>query len=162
MESKAKLFGHSIHAMLIAFPLGMFVTAVIFDILHLVAGAGPWALVSYWMIVAGIVGGLLAAIFGLIDYLSIPAATRAKRVGLLHGLGNVVLVALFAVSAWLRHDAPDTPATGALVFSFLGAGLGTITAWLGGELVERMGVGVDDGAHLDAPSSLSGKPARSA
>jgi hypothetical protein len=38
--------------------------------------------------------------------------------------------------------------------------LGTVAAWLGGELVDRLGVGVDDGAHLDAPSSLSGRRAR--
>jgi hypothetical protein len=37
--------------------------------------------------------------------------------------------------------------------------LASVTAWLGGELVERLGVAVDDGAHLDAPSSLSGQPA---
>jgi hypothetical protein len=68
--------------------------------------------------------------------------------------------ALFFISACLRHEAPDTPITGALIFSFLGAGLGAVTAWLGGELVERMGVGVADGAHLDSPSSLSRKPAK--
>jgi uncharacterized membrane protein len=38
--------------------------------------------------------------------------------------------------------------------------LGSVAGWLGGELVDRLGVGVDDGAHLDAPSSLSGRPAR--
>jgi hypothetical protein len=38
--------------------------------------------------------------------------------------------------------------------------LGAVAGWLGGELVDRLGVGVDDGAHLDAPSSLSGRPAR--
>jgi len=31
--------------------------------------------------------------------------------------------------------------------------------WLGGELVDRLGVGVDRGANLNAPSSLSGRPA---
>lgn len=34
--------------------------------------------------------------------------------------------------------------------------LALVTGWLGGELVNRLGVGVDTGAHLDAPSSLSG------
>ena len=42
------------------------------------------------MIVAGIIGGLAAAPFGLIDWLAIPKRTRAKRIGLLHGLGNVL------------------------------------------------------------------------
>jgi uncharacterized membrane protein len=48
----------------------------------------------------------------------------------------------------------------ALVLALVGAGLALVTGWLGGELVDRLGVGVDDGAHLDAPSSLSGRPAR--
>ena len=38
-------------------------------------------------------------------------------------------------------------------------GLAALTGWLGGELVDRLGVGVDLGACLDAPSSLSGRPA---
>jgi hypothetical protein len=42
--------------------------------------------------------------------------------------------------------------------SFAGVLLALGTGWLGGELVARLGVGVDDGAHLDAPSSLSQRP----
>ncbi len=38
--------------------------------------------------------------------------------------------------------------------------LAVVTGWLGGELVERLGVGVDNGANLDAPNSLAGGPAR--
>jgi uncharacterized membrane protein len=41
------------------------------------------------------------------------------------------------------------------MLSFMGAGLALLTGWLGGELVDRLGVGVDDGAHPNAPSSLS-------
>ena len=155
MESRAKLFGHSVHAMLIAFPVGLFVTAVIFDIVHFVSPGEPWPTVSYWLIVAGVIGGLIAAVFGLIDYLGIPAATRAKRIGRIHGLGNVVVVALFAISAWIRRDTPLATGSVAYVFSFLGVAVAAVTTWLGGELVERLGVGVDDGAHLDAPSSLT-------
>ena len=159
MESKAKLLGHSVHAMLIAFPVGLFVTAVIFDIIHLASSSGPWALISYYMICAGVIGGLSAAVFGFIDYLAIPAGTRAKGVGRMHGLGNVIVVVLFLLSWWMRRSSPDTPEGSALVFSFLGVALASVTAWLGGELVERLGVAVDDGANLDAPSSLSGQPA---
>jgi uncharacterized membrane protein len=129
---------------------------VVFDVVHLISSRGQWTLISYWMIIAGIIGGLTAALFGLIDYTKIPSGTRAKRVGAIHGLGNVVVVGLFVVSVWLRHDTPEQPQTSALVFSFAGVALAAITAWLGGELVERLGVGVDDGANLDARSSLGG------
>jgi len=66
------------------------------------------ALASFYMIAAGIITGLLAAVFGLVDFLAIPAGTRAKSIGLLRGCGNVV-VGLFALSWGLRRGAPDAP-----------------------------------------------------
>ena len=159
MESRTKAFGHPIHPMLIVFPLGLLVTAVIFDLIYLFTRIDFFPIASYYNIAGGIIGGLAAAVFGFIDWLAIPANTRAKRIGLFHGLGNVVLVVLFFASWLLRRGSPDfIPSTTALVFSFLAVGLGTLTAWLGGELVYRLDVAVDRGAHLDAPSSLSGQP----
>jgi uncharacterized membrane protein len=146
--------------MLIVFPIGLLATAVVFDIIYLVTDNGKWAEVAYWMIAAGIIGGLLAALPGLVDYLAIPEHTRAKSTGLTHAIGNVVVLALFGGSWLLRRDGGATdPDTLAHVLSFAGAALATVTGWLGGELVDRMGVGVDPGAHLNAPSSLSGRPA---
>jgi uncharacterized membrane protein len=160
MESRAKLFGHSIHKMLIVFPLGLLATAVLFDIIYLSTRHSTWTDAAYHMIPVGIIGGLAAAVFGFVDWRGIPANTRAKRVGALHGLGNVVVVLLFVVSWFVRRDNPSMPGATALTFSFLGVTLALVTAWLGGELADRLGVGVDDGAHLDAPNSLSGRPAR--
>jgi uncharacterized membrane protein len=160
MESRAKAAGHAIHPMLIVFPLGLLTTAVVFDVIYLFNDREGFALASGYAIAAGIVGGLLAAVFGLIDWIAIPANTRAKRVGTAHGVGNVIVVALFAVSWLLRYNADDwTPSGLALVLSFAGIALGAVTGWLGGELVERLGVGVDDGADLDAANSLSRRPA---
>jgi uncharacterized membrane protein len=68
MESKARMMGHPIHSILIPFPLGLLTTSVIFDIVHLVTGSGKWSVVSFWMIAAGVIGGLVAAVFGLIDW----------------------------------------------------------------------------------------------
>ncbi len=154
MESKAKLLGHPIHPMLIVFPLGLLATAVIFDIITLATGELRWTEVAFYMIGAGIIGGLLAAIFGLIDYLAIPNGTRAKRVGVAHGLGNVIVLLLFAGSWALRWNDPAYPGTLAFTLGILGVLLALVTGWLGGELVDRLGVGVDDGAHVNAPSSL--------
>lgn len=159
MESRAKLFGHPIHPMLIPFPLGLLPTAVVFDVVHLATGEALWAQIAFWMIAAGIVGALLAAVFGLVDYLGIPSGTRAKRIGLLHGAGNVVVLLLFGVSWLLRRPDPGLPDAPDLALSFAGLVLAVVTGWLGGELVDRLGVGVDDGAHLDAPTSLGGGPA---
>lgn len=159
MESKAKLFGHAIHPILIVFPLGLLSTAVIFDVICWVTGNGKWSEVAFWLIAAGIIGGFAAALFGLIDWVAVPAGTRAKAVGLWHGLGNVVVMLLFVGSWLLRWADPARPGTLPVVLSLAGAGLAMLTGWLGGELVERLGVGVDDGAHLNAPNSLSGRPA---
>ena len=155
MRAKARLFGHPIHQMLIVFPLGLLGTSLFFDIAHLVNGHPQWGMIAYWMIVAGIISGLVAAPFGLIDWLAIPGGTRAKRIGLLHGGGNVVVLLLFIVSCLLRRDAPGSPETAAIVLSGLAVLLALVTGWLGGELVDRLGVGVDEGANVDAPSSLS-------
>jgi uncharacterized membrane protein len=161
MESKAKLLGHPIHPMLIVLPLGLFIAAVVFDGVYMWRGSPEFATVAYWNIAGGIVGGLLAAVFGLIDWLAIPAGTRAKRIGLLHGGSNVVVVLIFAVVWLMRGDTPGmTPTTTLFLLELVGLALGSVGGWLGGELVDRLGVGVDDGAHLDAPSSLSGRPAR--
>ena len=159
MESKAKLLGHPIHPMLIVFPLGLLATAVVFDIVGLSKGDSSWFGISFWMIAAGIIGGLLAAVFGLIDWWAIPSGTRAKAIGLWHGVGNVVVVLLFIVSWLIRRPDPANPGSTAFALSFIAVVLTLVTAWLGGELVDRLGVGVDRGAHLDAPSSLSGRPA---
>jgi uncharacterized membrane protein len=160
MESRVKLLGHPIHPMLIVLPLGLFIGAVVFDAVYLWRGNPTFAAIGYWNIAAGIIGGLLAAVFGLIDWLAIPAGTRAKRIGLLHGVSNVIVVALFAFAWWMRSAAPDAPSGGIFAIEVLALLLGSVAGWLGGELVDRLGVGVDDGAHLDAPSSLSGRPAR--
>ncbi|HEX5718741.1 MAG TPA: DUF2231 domain-containing protein [Thermoanaerobaculia bacterium] len=157
---KTRLFGHPIHPMLIVFPLGLLGMSLVFDILHLATGGEHWALVSYYMIAAGILSGLLAAPFGLIDWLGLPGGTRAKRIGLLHGGGNVVVLLLFALSWFLRRDLPSAPGGLEVGLSVIAVLLALVSGWLGGELVNRLGVGVDEDAHLDAPSSLSGQPAR--
>jgi uncharacterized membrane protein len=166
MESKAKALGHPIHQMLVPFPFGLLATAAIFDLIYLIWGNSTMVMVSYWMIAAGIIGGVIAAPFGLIDYFAIPSGTRARSVGFIHGLGNVIVLLLFASSWWLRYGSPDysrsgihVPSVAGLTLSFAGFAIAGVTGWLGGELVDRLGVGVDDGAHLDAPNSLSGSPA---
>ena len=159
-KSSVKVFGHPVHTILIVFPLGLLATAVIFDVAYLATGTAYLSEVAYCMIVAGLLGGLVAAPFGLLDWLAIPAGTRAKRIGALHGMGNAIVVLLFVVSWYVRSRAAGPPAALAYVFSFLGVGLALWTGWLGGELVNRLGVGVDAGAHVNAPSSLSGRPAR--
>lgn len=155
MESRVKLFGHPIHPMLIVFPAGLFTSTVIMDILYLVFRNPVLATVAFYMMIIGIVGGLLAAVFGFIDWSGLPNDSRAKNIGLWHGLGNFVIVVLFAASWFLRRGSANfVPSALAMILSFAGILLALVTLWIGGELVYRLGVGVDRGANVNAPSSL--------
>jgi uncharacterized membrane protein len=156
MEARAKVLGHAVHQMLISYPLALLTTSIIFDVVHLFTGNPLWSMIAFWLIVAGIIGGLAAALFGVIDWSAIPRTTRARRIGALHGSGNVVMILLFAASWFLRRGDPGNPDLLAVLLSLAGGGLSLVTAWLGGELVDRLGVAVDDGANLDARSSLKG------
>jgi len=140
--------------MLVVFPLGLLATAVAFDVITKFTSDPRWTDMAFYLIGAGIVMGLAAALFGLIDYTAIPSETRAKRIATFHGVGNVIVVALFAASWYVRRDDPAHPARVAYWYSSIAICLALVTGWLGGELVDRLGVGVDDGANLNAPSSL--------
>ena len=153
MESSAKAAGHPIHQQLIVFPLGLLATSVIFDVVGLISGGSTWPMVAYWTMLAGIVGALVAAPFGLIDFLAIPHGTRARRIGAMHGMGNGVVSLLF-LGSWLLRSPQEFPTTAALALSFGGAALALLTAWLGGELVSRLAVGVSEGAGLNASNSM--------
>ena len=159
MRAKATLLGHPIHPMLIVFPLGLLTVAAIFDIIYFSTRNGHWADLSYWMIASGVIGALIAAGFGMIDWLGIPENTRAKYIGLIHGLSNVVVVVLFITSWFMRRPNPTAPGMTAMMLGWIGIVFALFASWLGGELVYRLNVGVDRGANLDAPNSLSGRSA---
>lgn len=160
MESRIKSLGHPVHPMLVMFPVALFVTAVIFDFADMVGGPRFLGEVAYWNILIGLIGGVLAAAVGAVDLLAIPGGTRAKRIGVSHAAVNLAVILLFAAIWAVRMAANERGAGGAIfaieVVALAGVGLG---AWFGGELVDRLGVGVDTNAGLNAPSSLSPTPA---
>ena len=145
--------------MLIVFPLGLLGMSVIFDVIGLATGGSVWGLVAYWNIAAGLVIGLLAGAFGLVDLLAVPPGTRAARVGLTHALLNVVVIGFFAISFVLRTlDPSPLPSIAAFVVSVIGLLVAVVSAWLGGELVYQLGVGVNSEAmDLNSPPSLRSK-----
>lgn len=115
-----KFLGHSPHQILIVFPVGLLMTAVVFELIALGTGNAEFWTVSYWLIAAGLVGGAVAALFGLLDWRQIPHRTRANRIGILHGVGNAIVLALFAASWWLRDTPGQAPAPSAFYLSVFG------------------------------------------
>ena len=151
----ATFLGHHVHPMLIVFPLGLLGVSVAFDVAYLTTDNAVFAETAFWNILAGCIGGLAAAVFGIWDWLAIPRNTRAKRVGAVHGIVNATAILLFLVNFWIRRgDGLHLPTTGTLVLSFVALALALVGGWLGGELVERLGMGVSPDAGPNAPSSL--------
>jgi uncharacterized membrane protein len=160
MESRLKLLGHPVHPMLIVFPLGLLSTAVIFDLIDIAGGPRVLGDVAYWNIVAGLIGGVLAAVAGAFDLLAIPAGTRAKRIAVLHAVCNTGVLFLFA-GVWAVRMAADHRSAGGglLAIEVVALGVAGVAAWFGGELVDRLGVGVDRDADLNASNSLRSRSA---
>jgi uncharacterized membrane protein len=135
IQPRAKILGHPIHPMLIVFPLGLLATSFFFDLAFLLLHNGELAIVAYWMIAAGVAGGLAAAVFGLIDWLAIADGTREKNIGMWHGALNVMTVGLFAAGWFLRRASPSFPPVAAIALSGVAVALALAGGWLGGELV---------------------------
>lgn len=150
MESRAKLFGHPVHQIAVEFPIGMLAFTSLTDVLHALEPKPVWATAGRAALTAGIVGAAVAAPFGLIDYLAIPRKTRAKRIGAFHALGNVGVLSLFLGSLLLRRRRARPASVALSSLAMLGLG---VTAWLGGELINRLGVGVYSPTSLNAKST---------
>jgi uncharacterized membrane protein len=146
MRSNASVAGHPLHAILVAIPIGLWTFALVEDAAaYFVADPLPWKMVALYCIGGGIAGGVLAAITGLIDYAGIPSP-HVKRVATFHMVINSIALALYAGSFFLRWRAPAVQemAVPPVILSTAGFLLVGVGGWLGGELVYRLGVGVDE------------------
>ncbi len=151
MKSRTLILGHPIHPLIMIFPAGLLLAATVFDIIYFMTDNSIFSLLAFWNITVGIIGGLLAAIPGFIDWRAIPSGTRAKSVGLWHGTGNMVTILLFMIAWLLRLGIPAyAPGGGTFIIQLLGIILLGVTGWLGSELVVRHGVGVDIGTNAPA------------
>ena len=131
--------GHPIHPILVVLPLGLWTFALVCDIAALLGGGPGWQATALYVTGGGVVGALLAAIPGLIDLLAITDA-KVRRIAIWHMVLNLLAVAIFAVVFWLRWQAPDSRA--AMLLTLLGVLAIGRSGWLGGEMVYRHGMGV--------------------
>ena len=147
-RSTAKIAGHPLHPMLIPFPIVFFVSAFITDLAFLNTGDRGWAMASYWMLGAGVVMALLAALFGFIDFFG-EQRVRALRAAWLHMLGNLAAVLLEAVNFYLRAtQGPENAVGPGVVISGVVVLLLLFNGWMGWEMVYRHRVGI-----IEAPDT---------
>lgn len=157
MKSRVQVARHALHPMLVAFPIGLLATSVVWDVCYLASGNRSWGMISAATILAGVVGALAAAIPGFVDWLAIPRGTRARKIGAYHMVLNLIVVGLFVVSLvqrWMNPAGYDVAGAGRMFPGWIGLAVMAVSGWLGGELVETLGISVSDSANADAPSSL--------
>jgi uncharacterized membrane protein len=144
MQSKASIGGHPIHPMLIPFPLALWATSFVVDVLFYFLRHPTLLVISKFMIAAGCIGAIAAAIPGIIDWLSIKNGD-AKKVANWHARLNITALVVFAISLFLRlgsySQIVGRKLTIPFLLSFVGVILISISGWLGGELAFRYGIG---------------------
>src|SRR5690242_8026956 len=109
MASPASVKKHPLHPILVAVPIGLWVFALVCDTVAASGGTGAWRSVALYCVAGGIVGAVLAAVPGLIDYFSINEAAM-KRIATFHLVVNVCALVVFAINLWSRLTLPATSA----------------------------------------------------
>jgi uncharacterized membrane protein len=143
-HSTAKIAGHPIHPMIIPFPIAFFVSTFVTDLLFLNTGRAGFATASKWLLAAGIVTALLAAVMGFIDFAG-DRRVRLLRQAWFHLGGNLLAVVLEAVNLYLRAvPGPSAATIGQTVLSGVVVVLLLFNGWMGWEMVYRKHVGILD------------------
>ncbi|HET7114015.1 MAG TPA: DUF2231 domain-containing protein [Pyrinomonadaceae bacterium] len=150
MKSKASIGGHPIHPMLIPFPLALWATSFVVDILFYFLRHPTLLVIAKFMLAAGCISAIAAAIPGIIDGLAIKNGD-AKRAANWHARLNIAALVIFAISLFLRLGSYSGMVGRRLTIPFLlslvGVILISISGWLGGELVFRYGIGQEQDQH---------------
>ena len=139
MQGKATVAGHPVHPVLVTFPIGCFVAAVVSDLISIWRGPAFWADMSTALLLFGVLGALLAAFFGFVDYLTAPMSAQAKRLAGWHMTLNVAAIVIFGVACAVRfHDHASGAGYG---LTGLGIVVLAISGVLGGQVAHRHLVG---------------------
>jgi uncharacterized membrane protein len=146
MASPASFGRHPIHPMLIPFPLALWFFSLIADVIYLWRGNPVWRdWIAFYALLGGIIGGVLAAVPGFVDWLSLKDR-EVVRIANWHARLNVIALLIFVASFYLRTTSGARLVGGSytipVLLSVVGVILITISGWLGGEMVFKHGVAV--------------------
>jgi uncharacterized membrane protein len=141
-DSTAKIAGHPIHPMLVNFPIAAFVGTLVSDIAFLSTSNVFWATASQWLLLAGLVMAALAAVAGLVDFLT-SARIRSIRAAWIHGIGNVIVVCLELWNYTIRGE-PSAVRSPGIYLSTASVLILLVTGWMGWEMVYKHKVAVSD------------------
>lgn len=142
MSTRASISNHPVHPMLVAIPIGLWIFSFVCDLLYIFYSQNPiWTVIALYSMAGGVVGALVAAIPGFIDYLGLTDPV-VKRIATFHMALNLTAVLLFSLNVWLRIQSGEFSIS-YVVLSFMTLVAVGISGWLGGELVFVHGVGVD-------------------
>jgi uncharacterized membrane protein len=145
MASKASIAGHPVHPMLVAFPIGLWTTSFVIDVIFYFIRNPSLPLISKLMLAAGLLGAVAAAVPGIIDWLSIKNPP-VKKIADWHARLNIIAVIVFAASLYFRMRIGahwlNWNMRVPVLLSALGVLLIGISGWLGGALTFEHGVGV--------------------
>jgi uncharacterized membrane protein len=146
-RSTASILGHPLHAMLVPIPITCFVGTLITDLVYWRTAAIMWADMSVWLLTIGLIVSVFAALAGVIDFFG-DRRIRALKPAWIHGLGNglALILSIFNVFVHSRDAYTSVVPTG-LILSALVVLILLVTAWTGGEMVYRHGVGVRSEDH---------------
>ena len=128
--------------MLIVYPFAFLTGAFGFSVAAAASGKRELQEVARHLIPTGIVAGLVAAVPGVIDYLTVvPPQSSGKERARKHALLNTTGLGLFTAS-WLLGRS-DRRQAAPLILQGLGSTVMSIAGFLGGTLVYRNQIAVD-------------------
>ncbi|MDB5922471.1 MAG: hypothetical protein JWN13_1407 [Betaproteobacteria bacterium] len=142
MRTPASVAKHPIHPMLVPIPIGLWIFSFVCDLTFVLgSGVSLWFTLSFWTMIGGLVGALLAAVPGFIDMLSLTA--QPKRLALTHMALNATIILLYAINIGTRIQGASV-AGAPLILSVVAIGLLAVSGWLGGQMVYVHRVGVEE------------------
>ncbi len=145
-EERRRLLPHGLHRFVNRFPIGMLTATVLLDLGALLSGSSAMASASFYTLALGLIFGVIAAFFGIADWMASSDNTGVKTIGMGHGFLAIIALALFAYSFFIRYLDPANPSNSAYALSFAGFAALIWTTVKGHQMVSKYAVGIDPNA----------------